>query len=86
MADIDYQNGDDTYLRDIAGNPLTGAGHTAVTFTGVVGVDMAVDVGAQAIDFTSSPGECTVTDSAGTATYTAFKLADGVGLALVPTP
>ena len=87
MATISFRNGTNSNLRDVNKAPLTGAGHKAVVFTGTPGDTMVVDVGNQDVDFgVVGPGECDVVDSADGGTFVAFKLADGVSLALVAAP
>ena len=86
MADIVFSNGTETNLRDISGVNIPDASASAYVFTGDVGVDLATDGTVQPVDMSASPGQCTVVDSAGQGTYVAFKLSDGVSLALLAAP
>ena len=82
MADQIYNNGTNTNLKALNGVNITDATATAVPFLGAVGVDLTVDAtpGKQTVNINN--GDTTVV-CAGTGTRTAFKLTDGVSMALV---
>ena len=82
MANQVYDNDTDTNLKDLNNSNITDATAVAVPFLGSVGVNLTVDAtpGKQTVNIAS--GETTVI-CAGTGTRTAFKLTDGVSMALV---